>query len=88
MEEPGVSDTAALARAIAESRILITEDKDFGMLVFLQGNPSPGVIRLVGFPARDQGRAILNVIERHAGDLAVGALVVVSGRGVRVRWPG
>jgi hypothetical protein len=58
------------------------------MLVFLHGTPSPGVLRLVRFPAQEQGRVILSVMERHAADLAVGALVVVSSRGVRVRRPG
>ena len=41
------SDEALLALAREESRVLITEDKDFGELVFLRGLPHPGIVRLV-----------------------------------------
>lgn len=33
-ESPGVSDTVVLARAVAEQRVLVTFDKDFGDLAF------------------------------------------------------
>jgi predicted nuclease of predicted toxin-antitoxin system len=42
---PANTDTAVLARAFAEDRLLITFDKDFGELVFLRGaRASHGVI--------------------------------------------
>ena len=41
------SDEALLALAYEEHRVLITEDKDFGELVFLHGRPHPCIIRLV-----------------------------------------
>lgn len=44
--EKGISDTAVLARAISEKRILITTDKDFGFLVFRKHILSRGVILL------------------------------------------
>jgi len=34
---PGSPDTAVLARALAEDRLLLTFDKDFGELVFRRG---------------------------------------------------
>ena len=43
---PGAEDTEVLQIAIREQRILITEDKDFGQLVFAQSRPSGGVIFL------------------------------------------
>lgn len=44
---PGADDDAVLATARAESRVLVTFDKDFGDLVFRQGkNASCGVILL------------------------------------------
>jgi predicted nuclease of predicted toxin-antitoxin system len=36
---PAASDARVLMRAQAERRILLTEDKDFGDLVFAVGNP-------------------------------------------------
>ena len=42
---PGISDDAVLARAVAEDRLLITFDKDFGELVFRRGaKASQGVV--------------------------------------------
>ena len=34
---PGASDDAVIARAGAEQRLLLTQDKDFGQLVFVLG---------------------------------------------------
>jgi len=39
-----------MALALAENRILITEDKDFGWLAFAANRDSPGII-LIRFPA-------------------------------------
>ena len=43
---PGSSDQEVMAQAVAESRILITFDKDFGELVFRSGLSSPSGIVL------------------------------------------
>jgi|SRR5271163_1642972 len=43
---PGSTDEAVLAWAEREKRILITDDKDFGELVFRLDRPSTGVILL------------------------------------------
>jgi predicted nuclease of predicted toxin-antitoxin system len=42
--DPG--DRAVLDQAVAEGRILVTIDTDFGTLVFREGVPHTGVIRL------------------------------------------
>ncbi len=42
---PGATDRQVLDRAVTESRLLVTFDKDFGELVFRQGLAAPsGVI--------------------------------------------
>jgi predicted nuclease of predicted toxin-antitoxin system len=42
---PGADDDAVLATALAESRVLLTFDKDFGEMAFRQGKPATcGVI--------------------------------------------
>ncbi len=50
-EAPGSSDSAILARAQAEERILITFDKDFGELAFRSGLPASCGIILFRIPA-------------------------------------
>ena len=42
----GIADDLVIPYALKESRILITEDRDFGELVFAHGHRSPGVILL------------------------------------------
>ena len=46
----GATDEQVLERALNEKRVLITEDRDFGELVYARGRPSAGVI-LVRFPS-------------------------------------
>lgn len=48
--EPGKEDGAVIERAVDERRVLLTEDRDFGRLVFASRRPSAGVV-FVRFPA-------------------------------------
>jgi len=48
---PAVDDAAVVARARREDRLLLTEDKDFGDLVFRRGAPVPGIVLLRLDPA-------------------------------------
>jgi len=48
---PAASDREVLARAHEESRLLLTEDKDFGDLVFRRGGQVPGIVLLRIDPA-------------------------------------
>lgn len=41
--EPRAADTEVMNRAHHENRLLLTEDKDFGDLVFRQARPVPGI---------------------------------------------
>ena len=43
----GASDEAVIERALAERRVLITEDRDFGELVYARGRSSAGVANRV-----------------------------------------
>ena len=58
---PGVEDEAVLASAQSESRVLLTEDKDFGLLAYARGREIAGVVRLTGaFVVVEPGRARLS----------------------------
>ena len=82
---PHASDEALLALAREEERVLITEDKDFGELVFLRGLPHPGIVRLSGMTPIERGDALRALIERHGAAMREGAIIVVTGSRVRVR---
>ena len=47
----GTEDEAVIGPAVREERIVITEDKDFGRLVYASLRESSGVI-LIRYPAR------------------------------------
>src|SRR5207302_1103903 len=58
----GASEGQVLERALKEKRVLITEDRDFGELVYARGRSSSGVI-LVRFPSRARRAKSATVIE-------------------------
>lgn len=47
---PGAEDEVVLAPARSESRVLLTEDKDFGLLAYAGGLETAGVV-LIRYPA-------------------------------------
>ncbi len=47
---PRASDDELLAMALAEQRVFITEDRDFGELVFVRRLPHPCIIRFTDMP--------------------------------------
>ena len=82
------SDEELLAVARAERRVLVTEDKDFGELVFLHGRRHPCVIRLVELDVEEAAKALRHLVDRHGEALSSNPIVVVTKRRVRIRWPG
>ena len=83
--DPG--DMAILAQAKDERRIVVTLDKDFGELAIVRGLPHAGIVRLVGFAARQQGNACRQILERFGEEIATGAIVTADPGRVRVRKP-
>ena len=72
-------DRALIQQANLEKRILLTEDKDFGWLVFVSHAESAGVI-LIRFPGNARhamARAVEQVV-REQGDKLLNAFVVVQ----------
>ena len=85
-EDPG--DEEILARAYREQRVLVTLDKDFGELAILRGQPHCGIVRLVGFRARQQAVVCLRVLELRGEELRRGAIVTAEPGRLRTRPPG
>jgi predicted nuclease of predicted toxin-antitoxin system len=67
----GMSDEDILAKAFAESWVIITNDKDFGDLVFAQGRQHRGVIflRLDDSRSATAIAALQSLLEKHGEDL-------------------
>ena len=81
--DPG--DEEILAYAAAKGAVLVTIDKDFGELAIVRRLPHAGVIRVVGFAARDQGAVSLAALVRYGDELQAGALVTVEHTRTRIR---
>ncbi len=81
----GATDNQVLDRAFTENRILITEDRDFGEMVFGRGRSSAGVI-LVRFPTQArcaQPATVVSAVTK-LGSKLKGVFAVVQPGRVRI----
>jgi predicted nuclease of predicted toxin-antitoxin system len=77
--EPRAPDREVMNLACREERLLLTEDKDFGDLVFREARPVPGIVLLRIDTAQRlrKGPRLLAAIERF-GDALFGHYTVVE----------
>ena len=83
--DPRASDEALLSWATSEERVLITEDKDFGELVFVRRLPHPCIIRFVEMTVAEKVSAMENLLEREEDAMRQGTIIVVTKSRVRIR---
>ena len=79
------TDEALLTLAYEDRRVLITEDKDFGELVFVRRLPHPCIIRFVAMSTVEKLDAMREIIEYHANAMREDALIVVTREQIRFR---
>jgi predicted nuclease of predicted toxin-antitoxin system len=82
----GANDDVILAMANKDKRILITQDKDFGELVFRLKNVHYGVIliRLEGYKPGLKAEIVLNLLNKHKTNL-IEAFTVIQPNAIRIR---
>lgn len=81
----GRPDEEVIQLALKESRVLLTEDKDFGQLVYASSMKSPGVI-FIRFPAsarQAMAKTVVGLVEKNA-DKIEGRFVVVQPGRIRI----
>lgn len=83
--DPKASDETLLALSAEQGRILVTEDKDFGNLVFVFGLPHAGIIRFAELESSEAASAMEYLINNHAAELQSGAMIVVTPDRIRIR---
>ena len=83
---PQANDDDILQRAVTEGRIVVTNDKDFGDLVFRSGLSHTGVVllRLKNDGAANRVAAVRAVLERHADALS-NHFIVATETHIRIR---
>ena len=82
---PRATDDEVLAMALAEQRVLITEDKDFGELVFVRRLPHPCIIRFTDMPVAEKVATMRYLLEFHQEAMHEGRMIVVTRNRVRIR---
>lgn len=83
--DPRASDEQLLAFALQDDRVLVTEDKDFGELIFLRRLPHGPIVRLVDLTVDEQVRGMDELLERHCAELTKGVVVTVTRGRIRIR---
>ena len=71
--------------ALREDRVLITEDKDFGELVFVRHLPHGPIVRVVELTVVEQVRALEELLDQYAAELIGPVMVTVTRGRMRIR---
>ena len=77
-------DRILLEWAASERRILMTMDKDFGQLIFVEKAPHCGLVRLPDVPAARRIELVERLLRDHTQELADGAILTVRGQRIRI----
>ena len=87
---PGADDGWVVNLAVSENRILLTEDKDFGWLIYAYGYTAIGVIFL-RYPISERNQIAQDLVElvKQQGKKLIGCFVTVTPKRIRLsRMPG
>jgi predicted nuclease of predicted toxin-antitoxin system len=82
--DPG--DIAILQWASDENRILVTMDKDFGRLVYLENRTHSGIIRLPDVRSPQRSEIMKRILEAHSINLAEGCMITIRGDRIRISF--
>ena len=84
--EPGASDDIVLDLANRRADVLLTADKDFGELVFRQGQLTSGIllVRLAGVSPARKATLVVSAVHQHSEELP-GAFAVLTPGSFRIR---
>lgn len=85
-EGSGSTDSALLARSVAEDRVLLTEDRDFCEMIYRDARPAYAVVLVRIHPARRDEKIgrVCALFAGHAADLP-GMMATLTLRQIRLR---
>jgi predicted nuclease of predicted toxin-antitoxin system len=83
--DPKASDERLMAVAIEDDRVLVTEDKDFGELIFVRKLPHGPIVRLVELSIDEQVGGMAELLERYAHELSGPVIFTVTRGRIRIR---
>lgn len=82
---PSATDDEVLEIALNEKRALITEDKDFGGLVFVRGLAHGTIIRFCEMSVEEQVDALRELIQNHASEIESNSIITIRRGRIRIR---
>ena len=84
--DKGVTDETVLRSANARGAILVTQDKDFGELVFRQKLASGGILllRLAGLASESKAELVSAILQDHGSEM-IKAFSVLTKTSLRIR---
>jgi len=84
--DSGLDDDRVLSRANQRRALLITADKDFGEMVFMQGKLNTGIVllRLAGVPPTQKAKIVSDALASHGSEMRA-AFSVITHRMLRIR---
>ena len=82
---PGADDEWVVNLSVSENRILLTEDKDFGWLIYAHGHKAIGVIFL-RYPVSERHRIAQDLVEliKQQNENLIGCFVTVTPNRIRI----
>jgi predicted nuclease of predicted toxin-antitoxin system len=81
---PDPGDRILLEWAAGEERVLVTIDTDFGELLFVEGTPHHGLVRLPDVPAQKRIELRAQVLKRYTQELETAAIITVRGGRIHI----
>lgn len=86
--DPTATDAELMDLAREQRRVIITEDKDFGELVFVRRRPHAGIIRFTNLTVEEKVDAMRELLDQHPTAIDEQCIVVVTRNRVRIRRSG
>lgn len=83
--DPKASDEQLMALALQDERVFVTEDKDFGELIFVRRFPHGPIVRLVELTVDEQVRGMAELLDHHPTELTGAVIVTVTRGRIRIR---
>lgn len=85
--DPKASDERLMDWALEQGRVLVTEDKDFGELVFIHRLPHGPIIRLMDLTIDEQVDGMQELLATHVREISGPVIVTVTHGRIRIRRP-
>jgi predicted nuclease of predicted toxin-antitoxin system len=83
--DPKARDERLMGLALQDERVLVTEDKDFGELIFIRRLTHGPIVRLVELTIDEQVNGMGELLEHHATELSGAVIVTVTRGRIRIR---